>query len=180
MVPTVGRNHLVKSAFLLLAFVFVVSMMLIPTVAASASATPGFESNHETIPDSSSERTAQIYQHRRNVETSRCIDDSFAYGLRAFPCNGLTFQGWHKGPIGGGSLLKNQATGRCLDDSFTFGLRAIPCNSSPYQTWYIESEFGALFSEHNVQTQRCTDDSFAYGLRAFPCNHTTFQTWRTD
>ena len=30
----------------------------------------------------------------KNQATGRCIDDSFAYGLRAFPCNGLTFQQW--------------------------------------------------------------------------------------
>ncbi|MGK4578685.1 hypothetical protein [Kitasatospora sp. HPMI-4] len=28
----------------------------------------------------------------RNLNTGRCIDDSFAYGLRAFGCNGLNYQ----------------------------------------------------------------------------------------
>ncbi|MFI9237566.1 hypothetical protein [Streptomyces sp. NPDC053079] len=30
----------------------------------------------------------------QHANTGRCIDDSYAYGLRAFGCNGLDYQRW--------------------------------------------------------------------------------------
>jgi hypothetical protein len=34
------------------------------------------------------------YYAYRNQATGRCLDDSRAFGVRTFPCNGLPFQGW--------------------------------------------------------------------------------------
>lgn len=74
----------------------------------------------------------------RNLATGQCIDDSFAYGLRAISCNGLSYQVWAWTNFNGGygrSPFQNQNTGRCMDDSFAYGLRHYDCNQSQYQTW---------------------------------------------
>src|ERR1700680_2653238 len=64
-----------------------------------------------------------------NVNTGGCIDDSFTYGLRSFPCNNLSYQNWWVTPVYGlnGSFwfqLQNENTGGCIDDSFTYHLRS--------------------------------------------------------
>ena len=35
---------------------------------------------------------ALSYNAIQNQHTKRCLDDSFAYGLRSFPCNRLNYQ----------------------------------------------------------------------------------------
>lgn len=116
----------------------------------------------------------------RNQNTGRCIDDSQAYGLRAFPCNGLSYQGWHT-ISGHPGQFQNQNTGRCIDDSLRYGLRAYPCNdgsyNSGYQYWYISGISAGAVHLRNLKTGRCIDDSFAYGLRAFTCNGLNYQGW---
>ncbi|MEV5938615.1 RICIN domain-containing protein [Streptomyces sp. NPDC051994] len=70
----------------------------------------------------------------RNLNTGRCIDDSFAYGLRAFGCNGLNYQRWEIYYNGNGTLtFRNENTGRCIDDSGAYGLRSFGCNGMNYQ-----------------------------------------------
>ncbi|MGW0535570.1 hypothetical protein [Streptomyces sp. NPDC003032] len=39
-------------------------------------------------------RAEVFYFDGQNNATRRCMDDSFAYGLRAFDCNGMNFQKW--------------------------------------------------------------------------------------
>ncbi|QNP75217.1 hypothetical protein IAG44_41315 [Streptomyces roseirectus] len=117
----------------------------------------------------------------QNNATRRCMDDSFAYGLRAFGCNRLDFQQFrHSDGIWGGDRyyheLRNKVTGRCVDDSFAYGLRAFDCNGQAFQQWAVSSGSGGSTFK-NRATGRCVDDSFAYGLRAFDCNGTTFQKW---
>jgi hypothetical protein len=68
-----------------------------------------------------------------NQATGRCLDDSNAYGLRAYPCNGGVYQRLQF--ISNHDALFMRATGRCVDDSFSYGLRSYPCNSSQYQVW---------------------------------------------
>jgi hypothetical protein len=86
--------------------------------------------------------TAQLKHYRNQLGTDPiCLDDSYAYGLRAFSCHPgwspySIYQSWYY--VGAGEpnfLLKNQATGRCVDDSFAYGLRAFPCNGLTFQQW---------------------------------------------
>jgi hypothetical protein len=119
---------------------------------------------------------AAITTHVLNIETDRCIDDSLAYGLRAFLCNGLAFQTFDTITQADGSwALKNQATNRCIDDSLAYGLRAAPCNGLAFQAFAHYLEPAGFHELRNKVTGRCIDDSFAYGLRAFPCNGMSFQ-----
>ena len=72
----------------------------------------------------------------QNQNTGRCVDDSFAYGLRAFTCNGMNFQKFNFYQQSNGSwVLQNQNTGRCVDDSLAYGLRAFTCNGMNFQTF---------------------------------------------
>jgi hypothetical protein len=113
---------------------------------------------------------------KQDYATGRCLDDSYAYGLRSFPCNGLIYQEFNltqaREPYDA-TIFVNAATQRCMDDSYAFGLRSIPCNGSLYQE-FVSVLYGAL---RNVETGRCVDDSFGAGLRAIPCNQSFYQDW---
>ncbi|MCB5164725.1 RICIN domain-containing protein [Streptomyces bambusae] len=112
----------------------------------------------------------------QNNATRRCMDDSFAYGLRAFGCNGTDFQQFRFGDGTYYHELRNKVTGRCIDDSFAYGLRAFTCNSQSYQQWSVSNTTGGT-TFRNRATGRCIDDSLAYGLRAFDCNGMNYQKW---
>lgn len=72
----------------------------------------------------------------RGAGTDYCLDDSFAFGLRVFGCNALTYQSWYRiDRPNGWHTYENQATGRCIDDSFAFGPRAYACNGLSYQNF---------------------------------------------
>jgi hypothetical protein len=106
----------------------------------------------------------------RNAVTNRCVDDSFAYGLRSAACNQQSFQTFDFNKQAAGVYaLKNRATGRCVDDSFESGLRAFGCNGGAWQNWEVVYHPGAIRLLRNKATGRCLDDSSA-GLRAFSCH----------
>lgn len=111
-----------------------------------------------------------------NFATNRCLDDSFQYGLRAFPCNSLSYQQFRTGP--NDNIFQNLNTGRCIDDSFQYGLRAFPCNGLAYQRWhrYFGNPADQLHFQ-NEATTGCLDDSFPFGLRTHGCNQLSYQTW---
>ncbi|MET9887597.1 RICIN domain-containing protein [Streptomyces sp. NPDC006430] len=113
----------------------------------------------------------------KNVETSRCVDDSQAYGLRAFTCNWSNyqkFQFWQKG--NGYYRIANYATGRCIDDSDAYGLRGFGCNTGPYQEWNLYSD-GVTTHLRNRATGRNLDDSYEFGLRTFAPNDLSWQSF---
>ncbi|WP_318212207.1 MULTISPECIES: RICIN domain-containing protein [unclassified Streptomyces] len=112
----------------------------------------------------------------QNNETRRCMDDSWAEGLRAFPCNGMDFQQFRFSDGTYYHELRNKETGRCVDDSWAEGLRAFPCNGMNFQQWSVTNGSGGTTFK-NRETGRCIDDSWAEGLRAFPCNGMNFQKW---
>jgi hypothetical protein len=71
----------------------------------------------------------------RNVNTSRCLDDS-RFGLRTIVCNGLSYQKFIQQNIPFGRFaMVDVATGLCVDDSIRFNLRSFPCNWLSYQQW---------------------------------------------
>ncbi|GAA2141119.1 hypothetical protein GCM10009760_25030 [Kitasatospora kazusensis] len=114
----------------------------------------------------------------QDQNTGRCIDDSGAYGLRAFSCNGLNYQTWYATYFGSWFSLTNGNTGRCIDDSLAYGLRSFDCNLQSYQNWQIIAQYGDGSQVlQNQNTGRCIDDSGAYGLRSFPCNYQSYQRW---
>jgi hypothetical protein len=130
-----------------------------------------------------------------NQATSRCLDDSTAYGqdvLRGYVCNGGAYQHWRWTLVfsGGGVsneeivTLRNVGTGRCLDDSTSNGkdlLRGYPCNGGLYQEWYEMDNGSGYVALENVTTGRCLDDSTAFGqdvLRGYDqCNWLPYQGW---
>lgn len=106
----------------------------------------------------------------RNAATRRCVDDSFAYGLRSFTCNKQAFQTFDFNEKSYGVYaLKNRATGRCVDDSFAYGLRPFDCNGGAWQNWEVLHYPTAVKLLRNKATGRCLDDSSA-GLRSFSCH----------
>ena len=115
----------------------------------------------------------------QNLATRRCLDDSFEFGLRSFPCNGLNYQKWRYGYTAGtlGGLV-NRHTGRCIDDSFEFGLRSFPCNGLAYQVWQPNPS-GGTFHWGNRATGRFMDDS-EFGLRSFQRNNLNYQRFVSD
>lgn len=111
----------------------------------------------------------------QNYATGRCIDDSAAFGLRTFPCNGMTYQKWNLHWIRGLEYtLQNVATGRCIDWSENRGLRAFPCNGLDYQEWLMGSG-DDIWSNRSGQTN--LDDSYAFGLRVLPPDNLDDQRW---
>lgn len=114
----------------------------------------------------------------RNEQTKRCLDDSFAFGLRTIPCNYSGYQDFFaRGQLGAPKQLANQgATGRCVDNSVPYGLRAFPCNDLAYQLWYDEYT-GGREQFRSLITGYCLDDSLAFGLRTYPCNGSSYQKW---
>lgn len=122
-------------------------------------------------------RAATIVAVLQNENTKRCIDDSQAYGLRSYPCNGTNYQKWVLGYYGNGNSYRNIATGRCIDDSQAYGLRSFPCNNLAYQDWAVNTPASSTDHYWNRATGRCLDDSFSYGLRSFPCNNLNYQWW---
>lgn len=113
----------------------------------------------------------------KNVETSRCVDDSQAYGLRAFTCNWSNyqkFQFWQKG--NGYYRIANYATSRCIDDSDAYGLRGFGCNAGPYQEWNLYSD-GVTTHLRNRATGRNLDDSYEFALRTFAPNDLSWQSF---
>ena len=74
----------------------------------------------------------------QNLATRRCLDDSFEFGLRSFPCNGLAYQVWQPNPSGGTFHWGNRATGRFMDDS-EFGLRSFQRNNLNYQRFVSDA-----------------------------------------
>lgn len=116
----------------------------------------------------------------KDQNTGRCLDDSFQYGLRSFPCNGLIFQEFVMTPVAGPGWhnyeIRSNQTNRCVDDSPDFGLRAFDCNGMDFQVWF-NTQNGNPAPLTNGNTWRCLDDSFDFGLRSFPCNNMDYQYW---
>jgi hypothetical protein len=111
-----------------------------------------------------------------NQDTHLRLDDSFEYGLRAYPYNGSNFQRWNVTHWNDNTWeMKNLATGRCIDDSFEYGLRAFPCNSSQYQSWKWHTWNDGTTEIRNQKTDRCLDNY--YELRAVQCDTSTSQSW---
>jgi hypothetical protein len=129
----------------------------------------------------------------KNVATSRCLDDSTAYGndvLRGYDCLGNDYQAWtvvieESFPDAGLYLvqLRNSATGRCLDDSTAYGndvLRGYTCLNNRYQEWWMQDYGSFGYELASYATLRCLDDSTAYGndvLRGYTCNGLNYQRW---
>ncbi|HEY3683724.1 MAG TPA: ricin-type beta-trefoil lectin domain protein [Streptosporangiaceae bacterium] len=116
--------------------------------------------------------------HIASFATNRCLDDSAAYGLRPFVCNGSDYQAWSWTGSDSSGTLVNRATGQCLDDT-TDGLRAMACDGSGNQNWNPN----ATMQDADINTRtwksdgtnRCLDDSLAHGLRTLDCNDGDYQ-----
>lgn len=118
--------------------------------------------------------TAASSGQLRNLKTKWCLDDSFRYGIRAHPCNGMSFQNWiHRAGPNGNWVLQNAETGRCLDDSVN-RLQVLTCNGLPYQRWKAFVDERIAFTFESEETRRCLDDSIN-GLKTLDCNGTDFQ-----
>lgn len=105
------------------------------------------------LPDPYATGDANSYEIK-NVNTGQCLDDSTAYGVRAFGCNKASYvngyQKWQpfewESTASSDYLVQwyNVATSSCLDYSFQYGLRGFGCNTSSfnngYQDWYMFSQ----------------------------------------
>lgn len=139
---------------------------------------PAQAADHQPTAKTDAVRPLDAVETFQNENTLRCMDDSTTYGLRAFSCNGLSYQEFNVHVWNDGTReLQNINTGRCVDDSTTYGLRAYPCNSSTYQSWWILHFSDGSIGFQNQNTGRCIDDSASYGLRAFGCNSLNYQRW---
>lgn len=125
--------------------------------------------------------SADSVQTFRNGATGDCLDDSAAYDLRTFTCNGLNYQQWTVHVWGDGTRrLENVQTGNCVYDSDEVVMEAA-CDSSQHESWYVThwADGGATFE--NQATGMCLDDSSDYGLRTYPCApagvESPYQTW---
>jgi hypothetical protein len=73
----------------------------------------------------------------QNVNTLRCIDDTYDFGLRTWGCNSGQNQSWWVTLWNDGTRrYQNQATGYCISDS-TAGLRHVVCSTSSAQSWWL-------------------------------------------
>ncbi|MBQ1090556.1 helix-turn-helix domain-containing protein [Streptomyces sp. B93] len=108
--------------------------------------------------------------------TGNCLDDSLDQDLRAYRCNGMSYQRWTvRSSADGTRQLRNHATGRCLADGGT-GPHALPCDRSAAQKWTLLAHEDEAVGLRNQTTGRCLDDS-TMGLRARPCAATHHQKW---
>ncbi|WP_139277701.1 RICIN domain-containing protein [Rhodococcus marinonascens] len=144
----------------------------LPTTSVVPTETPEDQAEKSS---SALEALAALTNTVRSNATGACLDDS-SFGLRALPCNGLTYQRWNLIQFDHIAQFEIQSlsTGRCLDDS-TFGLRTVDCNNQSYQRWAIFSKTGGV-EISNRATLKCLDDS-GLGLRAIACNDGQFQKW---
>jgi hypothetical protein len=119
-----------------------------------------------------------------NRHTTRCIDDSPAYGLRAFTCNNSYYQQFFVTPHGGDAyrnfyVLQNVQTGSCMTDDGgapPHGLHGDYCDNFPHQQFIITTYDNNVWVLQNVNTGSCVDDSYL-GLRGYFCNSYDFQQW---
>jgi hypothetical protein len=173
-----GHKEIFMKLFLRLFGIGVAALASLLAVPVSASAPSTPSAQHASITKAVSAPTASSGVKIQNQNTGRCIDDSFAFGLRSFPCNGLSFQQWSVVGFQDGTIhLVNENTGRCIDDSLAFGLRSFPCNGLSFQGWFPGFFSDGTIDLQNQNTGRCIDDSLAFGLRSFPCNGLSFQRW---
>ncbi|MFD7665098.1 RICIN domain-containing protein [Streptomyces sp. NPDC059788] len=114
-----------------------------------------------------------------NMATGSCLDDSLAYGLRGFGCNGMDFQKWNVHVWNDATFqFRNINTQRCLyDDGRVLATR--PCNSSREQSWFVTHHGSDSISFQSQATNKCLDDS-EFGLRTIPCagGSNRHQLWR--
>lgn len=111
-----------------------------------------------------------------NQGTKRCLDDSKAFGLRMFGCNGQTFQQWRLHGLnesGTAWTIENENTKSCVQGSSTGALFTLPCNGLSVQAWWVGSFMSgddpvAWFQ--NQKTNACLQDTVAHGLEAVGCN----------
>lgn len=110
-----------------------------------------------------------------NDHTGRCLDASYSFGIRSYPCNGSVYQEWIVFTADGGytRTLMNNATGWCLVDNAA-GVGGVRCNGQEATNWLFSWGNYAL---QNTVTLRCLDDSFSYGLRTLSCNGLNYQKW---
>lgn len=103
-------------------------------------------------------RHTESFDYTRVIQSrssGRCLDDSFQYGLRFFPCNNLGYQKFTVHNLNGPVTLVNQATGRCVWDSPN-GIRATNCDRvSNNQAWYINNWGTGGVGISNRSTGRC-------------------------
>ena len=79
----------------------------------------------------------------KNKATGRCLDYSFRYGLRGFPCGSIAnpsiYQAWYAyveySSIPAHIHFQGGEGYGCIDDSDEFHLRDIGCNGSEWQAW---------------------------------------------
>ncbi|WP_137990977.1 helix-turn-helix domain-containing protein [Streptomyces vilmorinianum] len=118
--------------------------------------------------------TARIFVNRA---TGACLDHSLDKKLRAYACNGMSYQRWtvHKLPDGT-RRVRNHATGACLDHGEK-GLRSVDCDPSTTQKWSVTAWPDDSVELRSRATGACLDDSATAGLRALPCTRTNRQKW---
>lgn len=109
----------------------------------------------------------------KSQATGRCMDDSFAFSLRTFPCNGTNFQKFTFWPLSNGTFfLQNKATGRCIDDH-DGKIGPAACNGSRFQQWFLVTlSRGGPRMLVNRATNDCIDNRItgANVLQTIPCN----------
>ncbi len=109
-----------------------------------------------------------------------CIDDSIAYGLRLFSCNGMDYQKWYidaswPNPYTP-TFFQNVATERCLDDS-VYGLRAFPCNGGVWQVWSPHRWNDGTWQFQNQATGRCLTTDHNGFLTTNTCSSSEWESW---
>lgn len=128
------------------------------------------------------------FTFRNESFSGRCLDDSNAYGLRAYPCNGSAYQKWQslitetnldhwRYWIGAPAGLRNHLTNRCLDDS-SLGLRTFGCNGTVFQRWvpfYWEQD--GTMRLQNQATGQCLRAGSGGSVLTVKCDSYEVQWW---
>ncbi|MFC8342650.1 hypothetical protein [Streptomyces sp. NPDC057280] len=113
----------------------------------------------------------------QSLGTLRCMDDSFEYGFRTFPCNSGQYQQWDVHVFNDGTRrFQNKITGRCLYDG-PAGFSTQHCDSSENVSWYVIRHHSVRLTFRNQYTDDCIDDSDDSGFRTTGCNGGIYQDW---
>lgn len=111
-----------------------------------------------------------------NQQSKRCLDDSFAYGVRTYPCNGTNFQRWSVTNWGDGTReFRNVDTRRCLAADANGTVYTGECDAATDASWYVKWWNDGTFELKNQRHSQCLEDVVWLWTRG--CNFSREQSW---
>jgi hypothetical protein len=119
---------------------------------------------------------AQAINTLANQQSDNCLDDSFAYGVRTYPCNGQNFQQWEVKTWSDGTReFKNVNTKRCIGSDLDGSVWVGECSTSRTVSWYVKWWSDGTFELRNQAWGDCLEETV--WLHTDGCDASREQSW---